>query len=156
MKILLVEDDTKWVELLMDLFDLNGSSCEICHAYDGVEALSILSNGELPDLIISDMRMPRMGGHELLMEIKKNASLSTIPFIMLSSASCTNETIKAHSCKATCHIAKSSFIKHHQSFVPCFEELIATADQERFVSRLAAQKDKRTSNGSDGNDPCRY
>ncbi len=143
MKILLVEDSATWAELINELLNENGSGVEIIHAEDGQEALKMLSTGYLPDIIISDMRMPRMDGHDLLMEVKSNACLRAIPFIMLSSASCSKEMIEDHGCKATCHISKSFFIDHNRSLMRCFKELIIMTEQEQFLSEFTSRRGER-------------
>ncbi len=55
-------------------------------AKDGLEALEILqSSGELPDIILTDVEMPRMNGYELLAALKQTENLQKIPVIMITS-----------------------------------------------------------------------
>jgi chemosensory pili system protein ChpA (sensor histidine kinase/response regulator) len=55
-------------------------------AKDGLEALEILQNAtKLPDVILTDVEMPRMDGYELLASLKKQATLREIPVIMITS-----------------------------------------------------------------------
>ena len=55
-------------------------------AVDGAEALYELQRMEkLPDVILSDVEMPRMDGYELLAELKNDARLRDIPVIMITS-----------------------------------------------------------------------
>jgi chemosensory pili system protein ChpA (sensor histidine kinase/response regulator) len=55
-------------------------------AKDGLEALEILQNSqELPDVILTDVEMPRMDGYELLASLKKQELLREIPVIMITS-----------------------------------------------------------------------
>ena len=44
------------------------------------------SSPTLPDLIILDLNMPKMGGHQALMEIKKQSELNAIPIAVLSTS----------------------------------------------------------------------
>jgi CheY-like chemotaxis protein len=117
MKILFVDDLVPWRKLLVELFKEDGSDYEIRQAGDGVEAMGILSQEYMPDMIISDMRMPRMNGHELLMNVRSNDRLSAIPFVMLSSAPCDKVLIKDHDCKATTHIPKPQDIDGMRSLI---------------------------------------
>jgi signal transduction histidine kinase/DNA-binding response OmpR family regulator len=65
----------------------------IIQACDGAEGLT-KTLSMLPDLIISDVMMPKMNGLEMLAEIRKNKHTSTIPIIMLSAKSGKRETVE--------------------------------------------------------------
>ena len=87
-RILLVEDDPDDVELaLMALRRLDIDAVDI--ARDGVEALSmVLDRGddELPSLILLDLKLPRIGGLEVLKRLKADPRSQKIPIVMLSSS----------------------------------------------------------------------
>ncbi len=59
-----------------------------------IKAIDWLQQGELPDLIISDIRMPEMMGDEFLLYMKQNELFKNIPIIMLSSEESTTERIR--------------------------------------------------------------
>ena len=59
-----------------------------------LDAIEKLEQGEVPDLIISDIRMPKMMGDEFLRYMKGNELFKSIPIIMLSSEESTTERIK--------------------------------------------------------------
>jgi twitching motility two-component system response regulator PilH len=52
-------------------------------ATNGIEALQILERVQ-PDLIVTDMQMPKMSGSELITELKKNPKTSAIPIIIVA------------------------------------------------------------------------
>jgi twitching motility two-component system response regulator PilH len=52
-------------------------------ATNGVEAMQILERVR-PDLIVTDMQMPKMSGSELITELKKNPSTANIPIIIVA------------------------------------------------------------------------
>jgi CheY-like chemotaxis protein len=81
-KILCVEDEDM---LLQDLKEeLEDENYEVLTATNGQQALEILQE-EKPDLIISDMMMPKLDGPGLLANIRKNrASLNDVPVIFLT------------------------------------------------------------------------
>lgn len=83
-KILLVENDIDYAEMIQEMLLKKDPDCIISHAKDGVEAISMMSLGYRPDMIISDKKMPRMNGQELLLTVKTNKDLSSIPFFLLS------------------------------------------------------------------------
>lgn len=61
---------------------------------DPIAAISWLQEGEIPDLIISDIRMPKMMGDEFLHYMKNNELFKSIPIIMLSSEESTTKRIE--------------------------------------------------------------
>lgn len=78
--ILIVEDDATLRELLSYRLE---SHCAVVTAVDGVDALNKISDRR-PDLIISDVMMPRMDGFTLLEELQTQPDTRAIPFIFLT------------------------------------------------------------------------
>lgn len=65
---------------------IKGAGWQAIVAKDGLEALEILQSFvELPDIILTDVEMPRMNGYELLSSLKQNEKLRAIPVIMITS-----------------------------------------------------------------------
>ncbi|MBX2966286.1 MAG: response regulator transcription factor [Cyclobacteriaceae bacterium] len=81
-KVLVIEDDEPLCWLLEKIL---GPSYEVFVLHDGMEALSWLSSGNTPDLIISDIRMPSLDGVQLLGNLKQSGLYKDIPVIILSS-----------------------------------------------------------------------
>lgn len=82
-RILCADDEPNNVALLEAVLKVGGH--EILTAADGVEALA-LAQRETPDLIITDILMPRMDGYRFCMEAKKDPRLRTIPFIFYTAS----------------------------------------------------------------------
>lgn len=80
-KILVVEDTKFFRAYLNDL--LVKAGFEVVMAQDGLEALEYLSR-ECPDLVITDVLMPRMNGFELCRRIKDRPETATLPVIMMT------------------------------------------------------------------------
>ncbi len=90
LKILLVEDEEKLATLLKDAIGDNFHSFTI--VYDGEEGLEMFSN-ITPDIVITDITMPKMTGLEMAKKIKKlNAN---VPIIILSAFSDTDKFLDA-------------------------------------------------------------
>ena len=83
-KLLLVDDQRDLLDALSTLFTLEGYRVEA--ARSGHEAMSKLlaSEQDKPDLIISDVIMPRMTGRELLERVRQHPTLADIPFLFVS------------------------------------------------------------------------
>ena len=82
-RVLVIEDDEPLCWLLEKI--LTGKYEPIIMR-NGLEALSWLSDGNLPDLIISDVKMPTLDGIELLENVHASGILRDIPVIMLSAS----------------------------------------------------------------------
>lgn len=81
MKVLIVEDNEDDRRLLK--INIQHQGCTVLEASDGKEALEKAIN-EKPELIISDILMPKMDGFELLWSLKQNEQTKNIPFIFYS------------------------------------------------------------------------
>jgi CheY-like chemotaxis protein len=80
-RVLFAEDD----DLVRDIAaeTLRYAGYEVIAVADGDEALALLPHFR-PDLILSDVRMPRLDGLQLLQAIRRDPELGTIPFILIS------------------------------------------------------------------------
>ncbi|GBE16860.1 sporulation initiation phosphotransferase F [bacterium BMS3Abin15] len=81
-KLILVVDDTPGVLEAVTIM-LQHGGFETCTARNGADAIKILTDGLKPDLILSDSKMPGIGGLDLLKHIQDNDL--GIPFVMMSS-----------------------------------------------------------------------
>jgi len=79
--VLVVEDDPVILRLLEVNFDLEGF--RVLTATDGAEGVEIATT-ERPDVIISDIMMPKVSGLELVQAVKGDPELSSTPIILLS------------------------------------------------------------------------
>ena len=79
-------DDDRIVRRIV-VAKLSGLGYDLTQAEDGQEALRLLEDGFVPDLVITDSLMPRMTGLELARSIRNspNADVAKLPIIMLTS-----------------------------------------------------------------------
>lgn len=114
-RILLVEDDLDDLELtLMALRRLGIVAVDIAH--DGVEALSLLfdhDGRELPALVLLDVKLPRMGGLEVLERIKKDPRSQKVPVVMFSSSSEERDIDASYRLGANSYIRKQVDFEAH-------------------------------------------
>lgn len=87
-KILVAEDEKDIRELIAYSLSVLGGF-EVVQASNGAEAVEKLGNmvaagGALPDLILMDVRMPRMTGYEACAKLKENKETQNIPVVFLS------------------------------------------------------------------------
>jgi two-component system, OmpR family, alkaline phosphatase synthesis response regulator PhoP len=79
--ILLVDDNEQNLELLLAYLEELG--CDLRTASDGPEALQLMT-ARTPDLVLLDIMMPRMSGFQVCKKMKADASLATIPVLMVT------------------------------------------------------------------------
>jgi len=83
--ILCIEDEDIIRDDISELIEMSGHT--VLQACDGQEGLEMILQHQ-PDLVVSDITMPRKNGHELLQELRKNHSdFDHMPFIFLSALS---------------------------------------------------------------------
>jgi signal transduction histidine kinase len=81
--ILFVEDNADLRDSAAHLLELNGFNVKV--ASDGQEALELLDNTDRPpDLIVSDISMPRMNGYDFFDAVRSQRHLQGVPFIFLT------------------------------------------------------------------------
>lgn len=80
-RILIAEDDVDLARMLKMLLKSLG---DVRTAEDGMDAYSQMRNGFLPDLLITDVMMPRMDGVALTRRMKQDKDLARIPVLMLT------------------------------------------------------------------------
>ncbi|MFH1678464.1 MAG: ATP-binding protein [Candidatus Omnitrophota bacterium] len=93
-KIMIVDDEVIIVETLKKLFKKLGYH-DFTEAYDGDEALLKL-NSSIPDLIMLDMKMPRMSGYDLIGRIKENNRTKDISIIIISGYEVEKDRLKGY------------------------------------------------------------
>jgi two-component system, chemotaxis family, response regulator Rcp1 len=110
--LLLVEDSAHYVRQLQEaLRDVN-ASINLHVADDGINAMAFLRreginvNAPRPDLILLDLNLPRMDGREVLMRIKTDDNLKTIPTIILSSSELDDDVMASYRLHANAYLKK--------------------------------------------------
>jgi CheY-like chemotaxis protein len=81
--ILLVDDERPLREILAQ--SLEWSGYRVVQAYHGRHALQLIER-ERPDLVISDVMMPLVGGVELCHRLKSDPATAAIPVVLMSAA----------------------------------------------------------------------
>lgn len=86
--ILVVDDSPNDIELTSLALEATGRKICVCSASDGESALAMLREGHgLPAVVLLDMKMPGMGGIEVLREIRADDRLKELPVVVVTSSS---------------------------------------------------------------------
>jgi two-component system, chemotaxis family, response regulator Rcp1 len=112
LEVLLVEDSAGDVRLTQEAFHAVNPAVRLHVANDGVEALAFLRHEGVyvdaprPDLTLLDLNMPRMDGRQALALIKSDASLKTIPIVILTTSDAERDIAKSYQLHANCYLRK--------------------------------------------------
>ena len=121
--ILLVEDDPGDQELVRRAFEEAGGPCRLEIIDDGDVALQYLrrqgrfsdiTGHPRPDLVLLDLNLPRMTGHEVLTEIRADEALSRIPVVVITTSSNHEEIDRLYDLAASSYIIKP---RSHDGFL---------------------------------------
>ena len=113
--ILLVEDNDDHAELVMRGMEDQRVANKIHHVTDGEAALDYLfrrgkyatiKSSPLPNLILLDLRLPRIDGLEVLKTIKETPHLQRIPVVILTSSGAETDIAKSYDYHANSYVIK--------------------------------------------------
>jgi two-component system, chemotaxis family, response regulator Rcp1 len=110
--ILLVEDNPGDARLAQEALTENHIKHILYHVEDGLQALDFLHNRGMygtsprPDLILLDLNLPKINGHQVLAEIKSDESLRKIPVVILSISGSDKDIERSYELNANCYITK--------------------------------------------------
>lgn len=122
--ILLVEDDLAHIEIIKRNFEASRLANRLISVEDGQEALDYLhrkgkykdtDQSPLPNLILLDLRLPKVDGLEVLKTIKSDPALSSIPVVILTTSPAESDMVKAYKYNANSYLVKPvDFSKFNQ------------------------------------------
>jgi CheY-like chemotaxis protein len=110
--VLLVEDDAGDALMTQEAFEHHEVATPLHVVRDGIEAMEFLrrtgehAGAPRPDLILLDLNLPGMDGHEVLAEVKSDEDLKTIPVIMLTTSEAEEDVLRSYHLHANAYITK--------------------------------------------------
>jgi len=123
--VLLVEDDETHAMLIMRSFEEMGVE-KIQWVGDGQQAMDYLQHrgkyadnekSSPPDVILLDLRLPKLNGHEVLKQIKSLEELRTIPVVILTTSKNEYDISKAYMNYANSYLVKPLGLDKFQEMV---------------------------------------
>ena len=115
LRILLVEDNADHAELVKRNLEESQVANRLCHVEDGEAALDYLHQRgpyadphkfPRPNLILLDLRLPRVDGLEVLRQVKSHPELHTIPVVILTTSDAERDVALAYKYHANSYVTK--------------------------------------------------
>lgn len=102
-KIIVIEDDLAIKTLLCTVLEYN---FEVTAFDNGMDALSYMQKGNVPEIIITDLNTPQLNGYDLLVQLKSSTFFKSVPVIILSGEEGSETRIKCLEAGADDYIVK--------------------------------------------------
>jgi two-component system, chemotaxis family, response regulator Rcp1 len=141
-EILVVDDNPGDVRLTVEALQDGETQSSLHTARDGAEAMAFLhrkgqyGDAPRPDLILLDLDMPRMGGLQVLAEIRADLALKDIPVVILTGSHEIEDVARTYNLNANCYVTKpidlEQFIKMVRSIASFW--LVKAARPRRTVN----------------------
>jgi CheY-like chemotaxis protein len=108
--ILLIEDNDGDIMLTIEAFEESRIVNKITVIKDGKQAINFFESldkkDKIPSLVLLDVNLPKMSGHEVLVYIKNSEKYKSIPVIMLTTSSSEKDISESYRNHVNCFITK--------------------------------------------------
>ena len=81
-KVMLVDDEEQFVHTLAERMSMRDAGTKV--ALNGEEALQLVANGEVPDVMVLDLRMPGIDGFEMIRRLRADPQLQELDIVVVS------------------------------------------------------------------------
>ena len=141
-RILLVEDDQDHTVLIEEALTLTGPSLDIRVVSDGQSALDYLFNqgqysdkdkAPTPNLILLDIKLPKVNGLEVLKRIKADEDLKHIPTVMLTTSTKSEEINASYTYGADGYISKPFNFNEFRNKLNTLKDFLVEAAQNSMM-----------------------
>ena len=125
-QILIVDDDKDFLEVLATKF--KGSGFSVITVDNGADAIT-MAKAEIPDLILSDVRMPKMDGIQALLKLKEDPKTASIKVVLLTAWGDQEQEVYSND-------------KRFAKELGAFEYLLKSQDLDEIVAKVRASLDR--------------
>ena len=120
-QVLLVDDSPDDVMIAQRAFRASRVVNELSIARDGQEAVELLRRtSKPPELVLLDIKLPRISGHEVLRRVRADGMLATLPVVMLSASQRREDVIESYRLGANSYIQKPVAFGRFQEILEIF------------------------------------
>lgn len=122
-RLLLVEDNDGDVLLMKHFLKASGFGGQLSRVKDGVEALDYIyqqgnfAGADRPDVMLLDLGLPKLSGHEVLQAIRKDDRFRDLPIIVLSTSKMENDVYQCMQLGADSFLTKPADLAELEALV---------------------------------------
>jgi two-component system, chemotaxis family, response regulator Rcp1 len=126
--ILLVEDNPGDVRLTIEGLKEGKIANVLSVVVDGEEAMAFLrregcyAKAPRPDMVLLDLNLPKKDGREVLVEMKSDPALRTIPVIVLTTSRAEQDIVRSYNLGANCYVIKPIDLAQFTDVVQAIEQ----------------------------------
>ena len=134
-EVLSVEDNIADAKMIAEMFKRSKVRANVNFVTDGSEALEYLhkkgkfAGAVLPSLILLDLNLPKMGGREVLEEVKKSPELRHIPVLIFTTSNSKKDIRQCYELQASCYFTKPDNLLRFNQTMKAIEDCWLTAAQ---------------------------
>lgn len=103
-RILIVDNDRGFGQLVRRMLATSGQAFDIRHAYDGADGLLAMRT-DRPDAVLLDLNMPDVDGFQVLAEMRREPAIADLPVVLLTGAGSIEAASTRHTCDIMIHRA---------------------------------------------------
>ena len=119
MRVLIAEDDPALATFVQKGLEAEHYAVDVTH--DGEQAKAMATELDY-DLFMLDLNLPRMDGREVLLEIKSDPKLKTIPVVVLTTSRAEHDVLRSYELQANCYITKPVDLEQFITVVKSIED----------------------------------
>ena len=133
--VLLVEDDPGDILMTREAFELYKIHNTLHVVTDGEQALQFVrragpfADAPRPGLILLDVNLPRVGGLEVLAELKQDPELVVIPVVMLTTSQAEEDILRSYKLHANAYVSKPVDFEHFIEAIRQIDDFFLTLVQ---------------------------
>lgn len=136
MKVLFVEDDCEDVLLMETALKTYAEKFSLQVCKNGEEAMKYLHNVEnpLPDIILLDLNLPKVNGHQVLQDVKSTPRLKSVPVLVFSTTTDVRDIERITPYNGTSFAAKPADFKSYKPVVESMQKICAAPPDEPSIA----------------------
>ena len=138
--LVICDDDPMIRELLLSALDPSGYDIRLFES--GEQAIDAC-NSQLPDLVLSDIKMPGLSGYEVCRWVKENTNEAFIPVVLLTSLNEVEDTVSGFSCGADEYITKPFAFAELKARIDAMLRIKFLTDELKQTQDLLAEKERQ-------------